>query len=102
MLGTLDADVVDCIVSDWLRTLLGQPVGGLSADGKVLRGSRRHDLPGIWLVALARHDVGSVLHHRPVASSSHELPTLLTLLRTVPLDDQIVTLDAGLLCADTT
>ncbi len=102
LLGALDADAVDRIVSDWLRDLLGQPSGGVSADGKVLRGSRRADLPGVWLVALARHDVGSVVHQRQVATGSHELPTLLALLRQVPLDDQVVTLDAGLLRADTT
>jgi len=90
------------IVSDWLSDLLGHPVGGVSADGKVLRGSRRADVPGVWLVALARHDVGSVVRQRQVATGSHELPTLLALLRELPLDDQIVTLDAGLLCAETT
>lgn len=102
LLGTLDADAVDRIVSAWLGDLLGQPVGGVSADGKVLRGSRRADVPGVWLVALARHDLGSVVHQRQVATGSHELPTLLTLLRQVPLNDQVVTLDAGLLGADTT
>ncbi len=102
VLGTLEADAVDRIISAWLGDLLGQPSGGVSADGKVLRGSRRADVPGVWLVALARPDVGSVVHQRQVATGSHELPTLLTLLRDVPLDDQIVTVDAGLLCADTT
>jgi len=102
LLGALDADVVDHIVSDWLGELLGQPVGGVSADGKVLRGSRRAGLPAVWLVALARHDVGSVVRQRQVAAGSHELPTLLALLREMPLDNQIVTLDAGLLCAETT
>jgi len=102
VLGTLEADAVDRIISAWLGDLLGQPSGGVSADGKVLRGRRRADVPGVWLVALARHDVGSVVHQRQVATGSHELPTLLTLLRDVPLDDQIVTVDAGLLCADTT
>jgi DDE family transposase len=102
LLGVVDADAVDRIVSAWLAEVLGQPVGGVSADGKVLRGSRRDELPGMWLVALARHDVGSVMRQRQVVPGSHELPTLLALLRDVPLHDQIVTLDAGLLCADTT
>jgi hypothetical protein len=102
LLGALDADVVDHIVSDWLHDWLGHPVGGLSADGKVLRGSRRADVPGVWLVALARHDFGSVVHQRQVQPGSHELPTLLALLRDVPFDDHGVTLDAGLLCAETT
>ncbi|GAC1564187.1 MAG: hypothetical protein NVS2B7_38160 [Herpetosiphon sp.] len=68
----------------------------------MLRGSRRHDLPGIQLVALARHDLGTVVRQRQVAAGSHERPTLLQLLREVPLHNQIVTMDAGLLCAETT
>jgi hypothetical protein len=102
VLGALDPDAVDRIVSVWLTELLGQPVGGVSADGKVLRGSRRDGVPGVWLVALARQDVGSVVRQRQVAEGSHELPTLLALLRDVPLHDQTITLDAGLLCAETT
>ncbi len=102
LLGARDGDVVDDIVSAWLRDLLGRPMDGISADGKVLRGSRRADVPGVWLVVLARHDVGSVVHQRQVPHGSHALPTLLALLRNVPLQGHIVTLDAGLLCADTT
>jgi hypothetical protein len=102
LLGALDGDVVDHVVSGWLTEVLGQPVGGLSADGKVLRGSRRADMPGVWLVALARQDMGSVVRQRQVADGSHELPTLLALLRHTPLQEQTITLDAGLLCAETT
>ena len=102
LLGVLDADAVDLLVSDWLRARVGQPVGGLSAAGTGLRGSRRAEVAGVWFVALARHDVGSVVHQRQVVPGSHELPTLLALLREVPLDGPIVTLDAGLVCADTT
>jgi hypothetical protein len=102
LLGALDADAIDRLVSSWLTEVLGQPIGGVSADGKVLRGSRRSDVPGVWLVALARQDLGSVVRQREVAPGSHELPTLLALLRETPLHDQVVTLDAGLLCAETT
>jgi DDE family transposase len=102
VLGTIDADALDRSIGAWLTDLLGQPVGGVSADGKVLRGSRRAELPAVWLVALARHDLGTVLYQRQVADGSHELPALLALLREVPLQDQIITLDAGLLCAETT
>ncbi len=102
LLGALDADAVDRVVSEWLNQLLGQPGGGLSADGTVVRGSRRGALPGVWLVARARHDVGSVVRQHLVDPGSHELPTLLRLLRKMPLQEQTVTLDAGLLCAETT
>ncbi len=97
LLGTLDAAAIDGIVRAWLGDLLGQPSGGVRADGKVLRGSRRADVPGVWLVALARHDLGSVVHQRLVQPGRHELPPLLALLGAVPLHNQIVTLDAGLL-----
>ncbi len=100
--GLLDANAVDQVVNGWLLEVLGQPSGGISADGKVLRGSRREDVPGVWRVALARQDVGTVLHQRQVASGTHELPTLLNLLREVPLQQQLVTLDSGVLCAETT
>jgi hypothetical protein len=43
-----------------------------------------------------------VVRQRQVADGSHELPTLLALLRATPLAEQTVTLDAGLLCAETT
>jgi hypothetical protein len=102
LLGSLEADMVDQVVTGWLSDVLGPPTGGLSADGKVLRGSRRAEVPGVWLVALVRHDVGSVVRQRQVADGSHELPTLLALLRATPLAEQTVTLDAGLLCAETT
>jgi hypothetical protein len=102
LLGGIDADAVDRLVSGWPAELLGSPVGGVSADGKVLRGSRRGDVPGVWVVALARHDIGTVLQQRQVAAGSHELPTLMALLRETPLQAQTVTLDAGLLCAETT
>jgi hypothetical protein len=102
LLGAVDEEVLDQLVSAWLAEVLGHPVGGVSADGKVLRGSRRDAAPGMGLVALARHDLGSVVRQRQVPHGSHELPTLLALLHDVPLQDQIVTLDAGLLCADTT
>ncbi len=77
VLGAFDPDAVDRIVSVWLPALLGQPVGGVRADGKVLRGSRRDGVPSVWLVAFARQDVGSVVRQRQVAEGSHDLPTLL-------------------------
>lgn len=102
LLGALDADALDRMISTWVADLLGQPLRGLSADGKVLRGSRRTDTAPIWLVSLVRHDVGAVLRQRQVPSGAHELTTLLALLRETPLQQQVVTLDAGLLCAETT
>jgi len=45
LVGTLDA--VDGSVSAGLSVLLGHPTDGVSADSKVLQGSRRADVPGV-------------------------------------------------------
>lgn len=74
----------------------------MSADGKVLRGRRRAETAPIWLVSVARQDVGAVLRQRHVPDGGHELAALLALLRETPLNGQVITLDAGLLCAETT
>lgn len=102
LLGALDATALDQVIATWVTDLFGPTHSGLSADGKVLRGSRRAETAPIWLVSLARHDVGAVLRQRQVPVGGHELATLLALLRETPLHQQVITLDAGLLCAETT
>lgn len=102
LLGALDANAVDRVITTWVTDLFGPTHSGISADGKVLRGSRRAETAPIWLVSLTRHDVGAVLRQRQVPDGGHELATLLALLRETPLDQQVITLDAGLLCAETT
>ncbi len=102
LLGVLDASALDQVSNAWVTDLFGQPRGGISADGKVLRGSRRAETAPVWLVSLARQDVGAVLRQRQVPPGAHELATVLTLLRETRLEHQVITLDAGLLSAETT
>lgn len=102
LLGALDADALDQVIATWVTDLFGHTASGISTDGKVLRGSRRADTAPVWLGSLARHDVGAVLRQRRVPTGAHELSTLLALLRETPLNGQVITLDAGLLCAETT
>ena len=102
LLGVLAARALDQVITAWVTDLFGQPRGGISADGKVLRGSRRAETAPVWLVSRARHEVGAVLRQRQVPAGAHELSTLLALLRETPRHQQVITLDAGLLCAETT
>lgn len=101
LLRTLDADVVDQHLRPWVEDLVGHPLGGISADGKVLRGSKRDDVPALHLVALVAHTCGSVLAQR-VASAGDEVAALQQLLQEVPLRGRIITTDAGLTYAETT
>ena len=81
----------------WLEAWLDQPLGPISGDGKVLRGSRRDEQVGVHLVALLHQQLGVVLGQQQVTGGDGELGALLGLFRQVPLAGRTVTLDAGLL-----
>jgi hypothetical protein len=101
LLSRLDADAVDRSVRPWVEQLLEHPVGGISADGKRLRGSKRDDVPGRHLLSVVSHDLGGVLAQRE-AVNGDEVSALLALLTEVPLRERVLTLDAGLLHAQVT
>jgi hypothetical protein len=101
LLSRLDADAVDRSVRPWVEQLLEHPVGGVSADGKRLRGSKRDDVPGRHLLSVVSHDLGGVLAQRE-AVNGDEVSALLALLTEVPLRERVLTLDAGLLHAQVT
>src|SRR5688572_2756740 len=61
LLALLDADDVDRRLRPWFELLLDRPLGGVSADGKVLRGSRRDTLAALHVVGLVAHDGGKIL-----------------------------------------
>lgn len=96
VLARLDANQVDRLMRTWLEHLLGYPVGGVSADGKVLRGSRRAAVPGLGVVALVHQTQGSVLAQEQLRAGEGEVTALLRLLGAAPLGGRVVTLDAGL------
>ena len=102
LLARLDMAAVDRLISAWLERTLDQEFKAVSADGKVLRGSRRAKVPGLAVVALASHELGVVLGQLPVQPGEGELDALLRLLRERPLAGRVVTLDAGLLTGEVT
>lgn len=97
LLARLEPATLEQVMSEWVEAWLAQPGGGISGDGKVLRGSRRDEQVGIQLVALVHHRVGAVLGQQRVAGGDGELGALLRLFSQVPLDGRVLTLDAGLL-----
>lgn len=101
LLALLDADDVDRRLRPWFEQLLDRPLGGVSADGKVLRGSKRDTLAALHVVGLVAHDGGKILAQASAAAGD-ELAALLTLLREVPLKGRTLTMDAGLTSARVT
>lgn len=97
LLVRIDQQALAQLLATWLEQLGSAPLGGISADGKVLRGSRRDALVGLQVVTLVHHQLGLVLGQQPVAGGNGELGALLDLLRRTPLGGRVLTLDAGLL-----
>lgn len=60
-------------------------LAGFSADGKVLRGSRRDDPVGVHLVALVQHEPALVIQQRRVTDGNGELGALWQLLQRTDL-----------------
>jgi hypothetical protein len=67
----------------------------VNIDGKTLRGSQGHHLPGVHLVAAWCPDVEAVLAQLRVPDSTNEHKTALELLKLIPLEGAIVTGDAA-------
>ena len=101
LLARLDADDVDRQLRPWMERFLGRPLGGISADGKVLRGSKRAGLAALQVVELVSHAQGQVLAQRE-AVGGDEVAALLALLTEVPLQGRTISMDAGLLTAGVT
>jgi hypothetical protein len=101
LLARLDVDELDRRLQPWLEQLLDHPLGGVSADGKVLRGSKRDDAPALHVVALVAHECATILAQRE-AVGGDEVAALLALLSDVPLRGRTISMDAGLLNAQVT
>jgi hypothetical protein len=90
----------EAVLRDWLAACVADrppPAGAreaLAVDGKTLRGSQGHQLPGVHLVAAFSHRLGIPLAQVPVDSKTNEAKAVLPLLRGLVLEGKVVTGDA--------
>lgn len=68
----------------------------LSVDGKVLRGSKREEVPALQVVTAAGHMLQGVLKQKEVPEGNL-VAAAVELLQELPLEGRMVSLDAGLL-----
>lgn len=91
----LDASRVATIVGEWLAEQEVGALGRLAVDGKVLRGSGRHDGKPLQLLSAVTHHLRLTLDQIPIAEKSNEIPALKPLLRRLPVPaGTLVTADA--------
>jgi hypothetical protein len=97
LLAGLLAAVFEAALTRWI---LSQGVTDLdervvALDGKTLRGSQGHQLPGVHLLAAYCRDIEGVLAQLAVPGKTNEHKTALELLRLIPLKGTLITGDAA-------
>jgi hypothetical protein len=97
LLAALSAPVFEAALTRWI---LAQGVADLEArvvaiDGKTLRGSQGHQLPGVHLLAAYCRDLEAVIAQLRVPGTTNEHKTALELLKLIPLEGTLITGDAA-------
>jgi hypothetical protein len=97
VLAGLDASLFEDALRRWIRaqgvTDLDRRV--LALDGKTLRGSQGHKVPGVHLLAAYCQAVESVVAQLRVPGKTNEHKAALELLKLVPLEGALITGDAA-------
>lgn len=95
VLNRLDASRVATIVGEWLAEQEVGALARLALDGKVLRGSGRHDGKPLQLLSAVTHHLRLTLNQIAIEQKSNEIPALKPLLRRVAVPPgTLVTADA--------
>ena len=100
LFAALDADHLDRILGDWLTDRHADGWDHIALDGKVLRGSRDGDTPGVHLLAAYAPQASAVIAQMRVEATTNEHKAALRLLGVLPLAGAVVTADAMFAHAD--
>jgi hypothetical protein len=95
--AALDVAAFEAALTAWLlaQGVADLPERLLHLDGKRLRGSQGHRLPGVHLLAAYSPDVQTALAQLRVEADTNEHKAALDLLKLVPLGGTLVTGDAA-------
>ncbi len=95
VLKRLDAGAFATLVGGWLAEQEIGSLARLAIDGKVLRGSGRHDGKPLQLLSAVTHHLRLTLDQIPIAEKSNEIPALIPLLKKIqPPPGTLITADA--------
>ena len=100
LFAVLDPDHLDRILGDWLADRHADGWEHIALDGKVLRGSRDGDTPGVHLLAAYAPQASAVVAQMTVDATTNEHKTALRLLGVLPVAGAVVTADAMFSHAD--
>lgn len=97
LLAALPARVFEAALTRWVlaRGVTDLERRVVALDGKTLRGSQGHQLPGVHLLAAYCRDVEAVVAQLAVPGKTNEHKTALELLKLIPLKGTLLTGDAA-------
>ena len=95
--AALDVATFEAALTRWIvaRGVADLDQRVVALDGKTLRGSQGHQLPGVHLLAAYCRDVEAVLAQLAVPGKTNEHKTALELLKLIPLKGTLITGDAA-------
>jgi DDE_Tnp_1-associated/Transposase DDE domain len=95
--AALDVAAFEAALTRWIRArgVDDLPRRIVAIDGKTLRGSHGHQLPGVHLLAAYCRDVDAVLAQLAVPGKTNEHKAALELLALIPLKGTLITGDAA-------
>lgn len=85
VLNKVDAQAVSRIIGSWLAEQEIGALAQLAVDGKVLRGSGRHDGKALQLLSAVTHHLRLTLDQIAIEEKSNEIPALKPLLKKLTL-----------------
>jgi DDE_Tnp_1-associated/Transposase DDE domain len=94
LFAALDADHLDRLLGQWIADRHPHGFDHLALDGKVARGSRDGEVPGVHLLAAYAPQASAVVAQMTVEASTNEHKAALRLLGVLPLGGAVVTADA--------
>jgi len=97
VLAALGATAFEAALTRWIlaQGVADLPARVMAIDGKTLRGSQGHRLPGVHLLAAYCRDVEAVVAQLRVPGKTNEHKTALELLKLLPLKGTLFTGDAA-------
>jgi hypothetical protein len=96
VLGNVDEAALEAALLDWVVEGPGAAERAPSIDGKHLRGSKRHGEAALQVVTVVGQTLKQVLGQERV-SEGDAVAAALEVLRTLPLEGKVVSMDAGTL-----
>ena len=95
LFAALDRKAFERAIRRWTAGRAAAGWESVSLDGKTLRGTQGHEVPGIHLLAAYAHEARVVLDQIPVGAKTNEHKTALHMLDLIPLEGKVVTADAA-------